>query len=1061
MASDFLGVSVTGLRISQQALRTSGHNIANADTPGFSRQRTLVTSAQGSFSGSGFIGNGANTVGIERITDQFVTDQLRLDTTLSSQLNAFNDNIRQLDTLLSDPATGLSEGLQSFFAALQNGTDDPTSIPARQLIVSEAQNLSNRFTTLYERLDTLNDGLNQQLSVAVTKVNALSSAIADLNRRISDAEGTGNNNLPNDLLDQRDEALRQLAELVNIQTFDEGGGKINVLVGSGQPLVIGNEARRIALVDGQQNTVNRDIAYRDPLGNQVITDLLDGGEIGGLIDFREQVLDPAFNDLGRIAIVLADAFNTQHRQGIDLNGSFGGPFFTDINGQNAALERVQGNGGNAPPADQVLSLEIVDAPVVSSSNYELSIEPGTNLFRVHRLSDGREVLSGLVPASLPATLEFEGMRLNLLAGTFQGGDRFLIQPTRYGARDIAAALVNPEDIAFGSPLLTDAAIGNTGSATISAGELLRLDDADGNPLPLFATPGEMRPPLLVRFTTATTYEVLDNTDPGKPVQLNPPIRNQQYIAGIENQLFSDDVGQTAIEANGVNLGLPAGRAAVRQASLNPAAPPAAAPAFGVTDFSAATNQFAFDVVVSNTLGGANDGTFTVTVNAPAIADNAALVAAINNDLTGTGVSAYIADNGTLALRLVTPGSGDITLQNYDNDPDGGANAAPAGQANSLLGFDIEGTSFTTVGDVDGLSGAGVAINGYPTEVVNITRTDPITGVTSTQSLVIPRNASAKQIANGLNNLTGVSANARNTIELSNLQVTRTAPLQLNLNGEDLLEYTVDSATLSPVLSTEVPDPAVDPVAFNDYVAERINANENLQTAGIYAISAVDSVTGRPQLRVFSTTGDDLQVALTAAAGETLDVSDGTGNPNVTLTGAGNSIESTIVVGGRLDVSLSDNFSFATLPPNSLIFGDSSAADFAVPAYLGIRAGISGTPQAGDTFTLDFNRDAALDNRNAIQLVGLEQAKTIGGVSSFADGYGKLVEEVGIRTNEVQINTEAAQQVLQQTTDLRNSISGVNLDEEAANLIRFEQIYAANARAISVARELFDRLINSF
>ena len=224
----------------------------------------------------------------------------------------------------------------------------------------------------------------------------------------------------------------------------------------------------------------------------------------------------------------------------------------------------------------------------------------------------------------------------------------------------------------------------------------------------------------------------------------------------------------------------------------------------------------------------------------------------------------------------------------------------------------------------------------------------------------------------------------------------------------------------------MPDPAADPVAFNDYVAERINANAQFQTAGIYAVSAVDSVTGRPQIQVFATGGDDLQLQLEAAAGETIDISDTTGNPNVALVGAGNSVKSTLVVGGRLDVGLNDGFSFSTLPPNSLIFGDSSAADFAASAYLGIQASISGTPEAGDTFSLDFNRDAALDNRNAINMVSLEQSKTIGGVSSFADGYGKLVEEVGIKTNEVRINTEAAEQVLQQTTDLRSSVSGVNV-----------------------------------
>lgn len=1059
MTSDLLGVSITGLRVSQAALRTTGHNIANVNTPGFSRQRIIANSNPGTYLGPGFIGNGANVTSIERITNDFLTRQVRSDTMLYHQMQAFNENITQLDRLVSDPATGLSEGLEQFFASLQNGADDPTSIPARQLIISESENLVNRFVTLYDRMAALNNGINDQLSAAVSNVNALADTVAILNTRISD--GFSNSGTPpNDLMDQRDEALRQLSELVSIQTFEQGDGQVNVLIGSGQALVVGVEARRLSVVDGQLNAQNKDIAYQDEYGTQIITSAMEGGEIGGLIRFREQALDPAFNELGRVAIVLSETMNEIHQQGVDLNNQYGGFFFDDVNSLDSALSRAQGHRENLPPANQVLSVEIEDTTQLTASNYEIKVEPGTNLYRVYRLDDNVEVTTGILPTTFPASIEFDGVKVNFLSGTFQGGDRFMIQPTRHGARDIGAALVNPEDLAFGNPVLTDAALGNVGSGEISFGEVLSLEGADGNPLPLLSVPEQMNPPLIIKFTTPTTYDVLDNSDPGNPVQLTPPLRNQTFIPGISNDLFTQDKNETLVTTTGVLVGLPSGRAAVTQAALQTPSPPATAPAFGVSNFSAGTDQFAFDIVVSNTLSGANDGTFTVTINEPAITSNSALLTAINNDLSGTDVRAYIDDSGNLGFRLLTPGLGNITVQNYDPDPDGGATNAPAGQANTLFGFDIEGSTFTTVANANGVSGTGVMSNGYPTEVVTYTRTDPVTGAVTTENVVIAQNSSAKQIANQLNNVPGVNANARNAIEISNLQLTHTEPLQITLNGEDLLEYVVISPN-PPALNSTVPDPAVDPVGFNDYLAARINENANLSSAGIHAVSGTDPVTGKIELRIFSTQGDDLQVELEAAAGETLDVSDTSSNPNVVLTGAGNSSKSTIIVGGQLDVTLSENVTMGTWPPVSLLFGDSTSANYAQSTYLGIQASINGTPATGDTFTIDFNENAAQDNRNALDIVDMQQTKTIEGSASYADGYGKLIEEIGIITSESIINTAAAEQVLEQSTNLRNSIAGVNLDEEAAELIRFEQIYSANAQAIAIARSLFDQLINSF
>lgn len=925
MASDLLGVSVTGLRAAQAALSTTGHNISNAGVAGYSRQSVNTSTNSAHLTGGGYVGNGVNVDSIVREVNDFTSLQLRQDTSLSTELSAYLDNISQLDSLLSDASTGLSGAMSSFFASVHNGSDDPTSIPARQLIVSEASNLADRFNTVYGRVNDIEDGVDSALSASVAEINALASSIAQLNQNIAGVMGNSSGAVPNDLLDQRDEALRALSEIVSIQTYDQGFGQVNVVIGSGQSLVIGTESRTLTLEQSTENANRLDVIFNGASTNgQIITDNISGGELGGILRFRDNVLSDTYNELGRIAISIADTFNTMHTSGIDLNDEFGGDFFYDVNGMDVAANRVIGSSSNSVSPDRVVLVNIADSAQITTDNYTMKVDNG-GLFRVTRDSDGEEVTTGLLTGSYPFSVEFEGLELVFESGTFAAGDEFSLQPVRNGARDFEAIIDDPESIAFGNPVQTDSSIGNQGSGQISSGEVLSLFDANGDNLPLFATAGEMSPPLIVHFTSATTYDILDNSDPGNPVQLDPPIRNQTFIAGTSNALFPTDSGETQVTTQGDFIGL-------------------------------------------------YDGRYPIV------------------------------------------GGGDVN-------------------------------------------------NGYPAEVISFSRPSPVAGASPIVERVITElHASAKDTANLLNNMDGVHATASNYIELSDVEnLSLTEPLQISLNGEELIEYDFNSTTSMFTLSSSVPDPTVSADAFNDYLADRINETPSFQNAGIYAVAGTNAVTGQSELRVYSTQGDDFDVVLTADNGtpDSLSISDGV-NPSLALEGNGAGITSAITVGGTLDITLSDGLSVSTLPPDSLLFGDTSADDFAKSTFLGIQASLSGTPQTGDTFTIDFNTDAASDNRNALALANLETEKTMNnGVTSFSDGYGVLVESIGIDTSSAQINSNAASEVLEQSQQLRDSVSGVNLDEEAANLIRFEQMYTANTQVITVARQLFDSLINSF
>ena len=1056
--ADLLGISISGLKFSQSALKTTSHNITNADTAGYSRQRALAATNPASLLGGSYVGNGVSLDSIERIASQFAIDQLRSDTTLFSELDTFNDNIVQVDSLLSDPSTGVAAGLQSFFAAVQNGANDPTSVPSRQLIVSEASNLATRFNTLYDRFDAINSGITQQLDTAISQINSLTSVIAELNGKIALAFGAGQGAEPNDLLDQRDEALRNLATFVSVSTFDQGDNQINVLVGNGQPLVVGSDSRNLRIEDGLLDASKSDIVFDSNKGPQRITELINGGSVGGLIKFRDEVLDPAINEIGRLAIVLGESFNTIHTQGIDLNGDFGVDFFSDANDPLIASSRVKASSGNVPPDDRQLMLNITDVSSLTASDYEMKMGPN-GTYTITKLSDDTVAAKGIIASSFPFAVDFDGLSLEFTGGSFANGDRFLLQPTRLGARSFESKISRTEEIAFASPVLTNNSLANQGNGVISAGEVLSTTDANGNLLPLFANEGEFSPPLIVKFTSPTSYDILDNSDPGNPIQLDPPIRNQRFVPGLSNPLFSEDPGSTLVSSTGRAIGLPSGSSPLLQAALQPTG--AVAPNYGVTDFSGTANQFAFDVVVSNTLNGLNDGTFTVTINSPSIVDDATLLADINDDLAASNVVAYMDQNGDLAFRMRTLGYGDVSVQNYDADPDGNADLAPAGQANNLLGFNVEGATFTTAAGASGVSGQGVVGNRYPSEIIRISSQSPTTGLTVTSAITTTQNGSARLLASSLSNIPGVTASAQTSLKVDNFNLTRLEPLQLTLNGEELLEYVTDPSTGVSTLATTVPDPATNQAAFINYVNDRIGANDSLSAVGIYASVYVDAATGRTSLQVTSSLGDDVDFRLTGQAGNTIDVGDGV-NSQMRLNANGPGVQAGVVVGGRVDVTLAEGYTMTTLPTVSQLFGDSNAVNYQQSKYVGIQAAMDGHRVTGDVFTLDFNMDASADNRNALKMVDLELERIVdGGKNTFSSAYGKVVEEVGTKTASSKINRDASEKILTQSQTLKDSISGVNLEEEAANLIRFEQLYNANAQAISVARDLFERLLSSF
>lgn len=886
--SNLINSAITGIRLNQTALSVTGHNIVNANTEGYSRQSVVQSTNPSTRTAAGYLGAGVRVDEIYRHTEKYLVDQVVRDISVLSDSDTYLFNVSQVNNLLSADQTNLSRYVNQFFSAVNESVNDPGSLLGRQLLMTQANQLSSGFKAVESRLINQNDSVNKQLQGIAGNVTSLAGQIADLNRAIGDA--SMDNRQPNDLLDKLDVVVRELSKYVNVSTLSRAEGGLDVFIGQGQPLVVGTATQTLKAVPGRTDASRFDLVFVSPQGNQVANKLITGGELGALLRFRNEALDPAIGSVGMLATAIAFEINEQNKLGMDLEGALGGLIFSDVNGDTAARDRVRASTSNMPPNDRELNVTIESIADLQNSEYELLFQGTNRKYSLVRQSDGKIVSEGLLGATFPQSIKVDGFSINVESGSFQSGDRFLIQPTKRGASQMQVQITRPEEFAFASAVRVESSASNQGGAQLLSSTVQSVDTA------LFAKQGQFSPPMMIRFTSATTYDILDYSNPSQPIQLDPPLTNLRFTPGAQNNLFPADAGGKT-----VSTGLVSG-----------------------------------------------------------------------------------------ALQL-----------------------------NS-------------------------SANGYPGEVLTFQTTDPVTGYIRQVSLTLAAGETAESMARRMSGIAGVSAQAYSSVTLGDFVSSVADPLQLNLNGVALL----DPAWVPPGGSGPEPIPEV---LTADFMRDRINRQPALQQMGITASS------DGAQLRIFATSGVDLKFQL-----------DGTGSlqggdPLQVITApAPGDPAFEFAVGGKINIQLAADTQVSSNQNLGLI----GATPEASTNYRGIQVtmtsgtGADGVPKAGDSFIVGYNSNGTADNRNGAALLALASRESLsGGNLTYQASYGQLAEKIGIFTSQARVNQSAGESMLRQSMDAMQSVSGVNLEEEAARLIQLEQHYNASARLITVARELFDTLLN--
>ncbi|MCQ8119569.1 flagellar hook-associated protein FlgK [Methylomonas rosea] len=445
MAIGILGNALSGLTAFQRSLETTSNNISNANTEGYSRQRVELATRPEQFTGNGYMGNGVEVANITRSYDQFISNQVRSSTATFHDIDSFYTLSSQIDNITADETTGLAPAMKSFFDAIDSVANDPSSVAARQVMLTEAESLTQQFNTMSARFSDLRKRVNDNVTSSVQELNGFAKTLAELNVKIvSDIGRSSGKQLPNELMDQRDLLLTKIAEKADVTYISQADGSYNVFIGKGQPLVLGSAASTLSVV-GDSNDVNQKLIM---LNGQDISKQLSGGELSGNLRFRDQVLDPAQQQLGLLATGLATEFNNIHKAGYDINGTTNVAFF-DLNSPTPQVKATVSD------SSLVVSSAFV-APTSASglgASYRLDVTatvPAAT-FSLTNLSDNTTT-AGLSAATLATTAATNGFSISFSGGSLTIGDSFQISPNFNAAAKIKlnSAITNPRQIAAAS-----------------------------------------------------------------------------------------------------------------------------------------------------------------------------------------------------------------------------------------------------------------------------------------------------------------------------------------------------------------------------------------------------------------------------------------------------------------------------------------------------------------------------------------------------------------------------------------------------------------------------------
>lgn len=490
-----LNIGSRALTANLSALQVIGHNIANANTAGYSRQTVNMQVSGYQQYANGFFGKGVEVGTVMRAHDAYLTREAQSTKSVAAADSVRLARLEQLEAVFPMGEDGLGESLNSMLNAWSDVASSPSNQTARLVVIARADEFAARLRDTAGQLDVIRQSTQLQVKGSVDNVNRLAADLAKVNQRLTEVMGTPNT--PNDLLDQRDQILSELSKHVQISSIPGEGGVVSVFVAGSMPLVLGSQSSQLAVNRNPNDSSQLQIGFVQGGLTTPLPDSALGGELGGLMGFLNQDLQQVNNLVGRMALATATMVNEQHHLGLDLQGQPGTDFFV-------APAPATGLAGANNSGTASTSAVVTDATALMASDYELRFD-GTN-YTVRRLSDGTDSSPS---ATVP--LSFDGLSFRIDSGAANAGDVFRFKPFDNAARNLQVALSSPDRVAAASPVLVTPAAANSGSLAIES--LYAVGPA---------TPGPAYAPANITFAANGSYSIdggpAQTYTPGQPIE---------------------------------------------------------------------------------------------------------------------------------------------------------------------------------------------------------------------------------------------------------------------------------------------------------------------------------------------------------------------------------------------------------------------------------------------------------------------------------------------------------------------------------------------------------------
>ena len=993
--TDILSIGASATQLYRASLSTVSNNIANLNTDGYTRQVSSSVESVPNRQGTVYIGTGARLENVARAYDEFAEGTLRNSGSELASQQPMIDYANRIVDVMGAETSGLSGAMDQFFASANRLSTDPASIPLRNLFLRDGDALAARFRELSGQLGDIAQETQDKIELQVAKLNNLSEQLAAVNVQLNRTLSADMQ--PARLLDQRDSLLRDLSQITKINVRETASGAVDVRLGSNVGSLAVSGA--VATDFGSRfyaNQPGRVDLISEPNGDSRPVSSATGGMLGGLIQLRNQVLAPAMDSFDNLAQTVAKEMNAIHTSGLDARGERGKDLFK--------IDPIFEVTSPTVTSTIKASLAIADSDAVKMAPFKMTWSSVDKVWRIEDQATNQAVFS---PAGANK-FTYAGLEIST-TGKAMDGDTIYVEPSSRPAAGFRFLITDPLAIAAAERLRAVSSEANIGLSKASIDysdttpeadfafgtSLLTLGNNPSAEASTAVTANNFKPAFVIPKGT-DNLSLMMEVPAGSDLQFQVLTKEAVHVAG--QTLTADE--QTALLSTdpGFNAG-----SSYSAAYLN------TAKSFGDLDLT-------YGHLASSSTAQA----WTTDANGKAVQQTVAIDAQLTSAAVGLQTNTTGADTNIIAAdALVLNGQsmGAMTLA-------AGATSSAAAMA-AWINTETANT---------GVTATAKTVITAPKDQINLLEQLSING-TVIGGGALPANIDALAAAiNAQTAATNVQAYVDRDGGLVVTNATGFEGNNITLGNPDATSNTNVLGRANQVYSGVIEMTSTDRVEFT------------FGAAGIPADLAVLGL--RTGLYINDAASEDLAVFVTGNG--SAQIAAGFTEPAVTE-------ETETEPPFSVTFNSPNQYSITDTTTNTVVATRDYNANESI-RYNGLTLSFDSPPQAGDRFVIDGNAGGVGDNGNMLLLAGLETKATLANGQSISDGYIDIVSAVGSKATLSKVSQDALQVVYDQAVEAKDQVSGVNLDEEAADLIRFQQAFQASAQIIQMSSKLFDSIL---